>query len=53
VIFPPQPVMERIGSAGLRLHPAPFVMPDDQIVTPQTGAGENPGMNPDRPPKLK
>jgi hypothetical protein len=53
VIFPAQPAMDQIASVGLRLHPAPFVMPDDQIVSPQTGAGECPGMDPERPPKLR
>jgi hypothetical protein len=49
VIFPPDTAMQLIAGAGLTLSPAPFVSPDDQVVTP----GGNPGLDPDRPPRLR
>jgi len=52
VIFPPAPAMQTLAAVGLSLAPAPFVMPDEQVINPDT-AGANPGLDPDRPPKLR
>ncbi|MCC0076820.1 MAG: SseB family protein [Rhodobacter sp.] len=49
VIFPPAPAMAGIAAVGLALTPRPFVMPEDQVLTP----GANPGMDPASPPKLR
>ncbi|GAB4261896.1 MAG: SseB family protein [Pararhodobacter sp.] len=49
VIFPPEAAMARLSALGLVLAPAPFVMPEDQVLTP----GANPGLDPTRPPKLR
>ncbi|WP_127105940.1 SseB family protein [Pararhodobacter zhoushanensis] len=49
VVFPPERAMAAIAAVGLTLSPAPYAMPDEQVVTP----GGNPGMDPSRPPKLR
>ncbi|MCA2010344.1 SseB family protein [Pararhodobacter sp. CCB-MM2] len=49
VIFPPERAMKAIAAVGFALSPAPFAMPEDQVVSP----GSNPGMDPARPPKLR
>ncbi len=52
VIFPPTVAMQTLTAVGLALAPAPFTMPDEQIINPET-AGANPGFDPNRPPKLR
>lgn len=47
VVFPPPAAMAAIAAAGLRLNPAPWVDPE---ARPEPAA---PGMDPDRPPKLR
>lgn len=49
VIFPSETAMAPIAKAGQGLTPEPFEMPEDQTITP----GANPGLDPNRPPKLK
>ncbi|MCW1404423.1 hypothetical protein OKA06_19820 [Novosphingobium sp. MW5] len=49
VVFPPERAMAAIAAVGLTLSPAPYAMPDEQVVTP----GSAPGMDPSRPPKLR
>lgn len=49
VIFPPASAMAQAVQVGLVLNPTPFEMPDDQVVTP----GQNPGLDPEKPPKLR
>ena len=49
VIFPPERAMAAIAAIGLALSPAPFAMPEDQLVNP----GANPGLDPARPPRLR
>lgn len=57
VIFPPAQSMATIAAVGLPLAPAPFVMPDDVILTPDdplgTMPGANLGLDPNRPPILR
>ncbi len=49
VTFPPERAMAAIAGVGLALSPAPYAMPDEQVLTP--GAG--PGLDPARPPRLR
>ncbi len=49
VVFPPDAAMALILATGVALAPAPWIAPDDQIVTP----GENPGLDPGKPPRLR
>lgn len=53
VIFPPDPAMQSLRAVGLVLAPAPFRPSTDQIVSPDSPPGANPGLDPDRPPKLR
>ena len=53
VIFPPEAAMAAIRAVGLALAPDPYQLPDDQILTADAVAGANPGLDPDRPPKLR
>jgi hypothetical protein len=57
VVFPPNSAMQAIVAVGLPLKPAPFVMPDEQIISPNSQPnsqpGANPGLDPTRPPKLR
>lgn len=52
VVFPSEAMMARIAACGVSLSPEPFEIPADQMVTPQNSPGANPGLDPDRPPKL-
>lgn len=49
VVFPPPAALAALAPLALALSPAPFVAPDEQVVTP----GASPGMDPDRPPRLR
>lgn len=49
VVFPPPAALAALAPVALALSPAPFVPPDEQVVTP----GAAPGMDPDRPPRLR
>ncbi|MCB1361903.1 MAG: SseB family protein [Rhodobacteraceae bacterium] len=53
VIFPPDAAMARIAGVGLILSPAPPLPVSDQIVTADSAAGANPGLDPSKPPKLR
>jgi len=53
VVFPAGRALEAIAAVGLTLAPAPFSMPEDQVIRPGETAGANPGMDPARPPKLR
>lgn len=53
VVFPPAASMPAIAAVGLALTPAPFVMPEEQIISPNDQPGANPGLDPTRPPKLR
>lgn len=49
VVFPPPAALAALAPVALALSPAPWVAPDEQVVTP----GAAPGMDPDRPPRLR
>lgn len=53
VIFPPARAMQTLRAVGLPLAPAPYQRPEDQIVTADAAPGANPGLDPDRPPRLR
>ncbi|PVH28550.1 SseB family protein [Pararhodobacter oceanensis] len=52
VLFPDEAALEAIRAVGLALAPAPYAPRDEQIISAET-AGANPGLDPDRPPKLR
>ena len=49
VVFPPERAMAAIAAVGLALAPAPYALPDEQVVAP----GANPGLDPSSPPRLR
>jgi hypothetical protein len=49
VVFPPPAALAALAPVARALSPAPFVAPEEQVVTP----GAAPGMDPDRPPRLR
>ncbi|MFN4100789.1 MAG: SseB family protein [Pararhodobacter sp.] len=53
VVFPTGRALGAIAAVGLTLAPAPFSMPEDQVIRPGDTPGANPGMDPQRPPKLR
>lgn len=53
VVFPPATAMQAIRAVGLMLTPAPFVPSDEQIISPDSPPGANPGLDPNRPPRLR
>lgn len=49
VVFPDGRALAAIAGVGLALAPAPYALPDEQVLNP----GANPGLDPSKPPRLR